>query len=232
MRDETPPVPVSNRRVRATYDRAAGVYARSVARLEAPSQRRALAGLDVAPGDTVLDVGCGPGRLLPELADRVGPTGVVLAVDAAPRMLAQARGRARERGREARVSLALGDARRLPVADGVADAVTAFDVLDLFGREALADVLCECRRALAPGGRLCVVTMDRASVADSRFLRAYEWAYEHLPGFATVGCRPIPAVEVLREAGFVVESTARLTRAGVWPVSALVCAPARSTRAR
>jgi len=97
----------------------------------------------------------------------VGPTGTVLGVDAAPSMLAQARHRAREVGVSDRLSLALGDARRLPVGDGAADLVCAFDVLDLFARADFRTALAECRRVLAPDGRLCVVTMDRASVPDS-----------------------------------------------------------------
>lgn len=223
--DEMLPVTASNRRVRETYDRVAGLYARTVARLEAPSQRRALAGLDLSVGDTAIDVGCGPGRLLPTLAGRVGPTGAVLGVDAAPSMLAQARIRAREAGVTDRLSLTLGDARRLPVADDAADAVCAFDVLDLFARTDLRTVLAECRRVLAPDGGLCVVTMDRASVPDSRFLRAYEWAYRRVPGFAAVGCRPIPATEALREAGFAIQSVERLRRGAVWPVAGFVCTP-------
>lgn len=219
------PVTVRNRRVRQTYDRAAGLYARTVARLEAPSQRRALAGLELAAGDVAVDVGCGPGRLLPTLADRVGPAGLVLGVDAAPSMLAQARRRARKAGVTARLSLVPGDARRLPLADGVADAVCAFDVLDLFAREELLRVLAECHRVLAPTGQLCVVTMDRATVPDSRFLRAYEWAYRRVPRFETVGCRPIPATELLAEAGFDLQSVRRLRRASVWPVAGFVCTP-------
>jgi ubiquinone/menaquinone biosynthesis C-methylase UbiE len=223
--DGTLAVPVPNSRVRATYDRAAGLYARTVARLEAPSQRRTLAGLDLSAGDTVVDVGCGPGRLLPDLAGRVGPAGRVFGVDAAPAMLAEARDRARQAGCADRISLAPGDARRLPVADGAADAVCALDVLDLFDRADLRAVLAECRRVLAPDGQFCAVTMDRESVADSRFLRAYEWAYRRVPGFGSVGCRPIPAAAALREAGFEIRSVDRLRRAGVWPVAGFVCTP-------
>ena len=41
----------------------------------------------VRSGMTVLDAGCGPGRLTIPLASRVGPTGQVLAVDLQPAML-------------------------------------------------------------------------------------------------------------------------------------------------
>ena len=220
------PVTVPNRRVRATYDRVAGLYAHTIARFEAPSQRRAVAELDLSPGDTVVDIGCGPGRVLPALADRVGPTGEVLGVDAAPSMLAQARRRAGRTGVTGRLSLTLGDARRLPVADGAVDAVCVFDVLDLFTRGDLERVLDECHRVLTPEGRLCVVTMDRASIADSTFLRAYEWAYRRVPRFETVGCRPIPATAVLQGADFAVQSVTRLRRGGIWPVGVFVCTPA------
>jgi SAM-dependent methyltransferase len=38
-------------------------------------------------GDSALDVGCGPGRLTIPAADRVGPTGIIVALDIQPEML-------------------------------------------------------------------------------------------------------------------------------------------------
>lgn len=52
--------------------------------------RAIVAGLGIAPGSTVLDVGTGTGVLLPFLAEAVGPEGRVVAVDFAPAMLARA----------------------------------------------------------------------------------------------------------------------------------------------
>ena len=42
-------------------------------------------------GDVVLDVGCGTGRCLPLLRERVGPAGMVVGIDASAEMLAVAR---------------------------------------------------------------------------------------------------------------------------------------------
>ena len=46
--------------------------------------------LPLERGDTVIDAGCGTGLCLPLLHDRVGPEGAIIAVDAAPDMLAVA----------------------------------------------------------------------------------------------------------------------------------------------
>lgn len=43
--------------------------------------------LDLQPGMTVLDIGCGPGRLTIPIAQQVGPKGGVMAVDIQPGML-------------------------------------------------------------------------------------------------------------------------------------------------
>jgi demethylmenaquinone methyltransferase/2-methoxy-6-polyprenyl-1,4-benzoquinol methylase len=215
--DDPCPVPVSNARVRATYDRLAGVYERALGPVEGPSQRRAVATLGEAvdlSGARVVEVGCGPGARLAGLDRRVGDAGAVVGVDAAAGMVAQARGRGGQ--------VVRGDARRLPLASGSVDAVLALDVLELFSRADLAAVLDEVRRVLRPEGRLCAVTMVTADVPDSRFLRAYEWAYRHLPGAAAVGCRPIDLDAALADAGFAVERRDRTLRAGVWPVRTVV----------
>jgi demethylmenaquinone methyltransferase/2-methoxy-6-polyprenyl-1,4-benzoquinol methylase len=224
------PVPVSNRAVRATYDRWASLYANTVARLEAPSKRRAIELLDPAPGSRVLDLGCGPGLTLPDLAERVGKCGSVYALDAAPGMLAESAARVRSSAGIDRVSILRSDARQLPLGAGSVDAVVAFDVLELFDRPSLRVVLREIRRVLAPDGRLCAVTMDRADTNRSRFLRGYEWAYRHVPGFARVGCRPFDVRAVVTDGDFRVERLERSRRGGIWPVVTAYCRPDRESR--
>jgi len=51
--------------------------------------------LDLQPGMTVLDIGCGPGRLTIPIARRVGPQGEVLAIDIQPGMLRRAQDKAK-----------------------------------------------------------------------------------------------------------------------------------------
>ena len=59
------------------------------------------------------------------------------------------------------MDLVLGDLRRLPFADGVFTKAYALDVFEHLSREALADVLREASRVLAPGGRLFVYSHVR-----------------------------------------------------------------------
>jgi SAM-dependent methyltransferase len=54
--------------------------------------------LPLRGGDTVLDVGCGSGLCLPGLRAKVGPTGRVIGIDAAPAMVELARAEADRRG--------------------------------------------------------------------------------------------------------------------------------------
>jgi len=92
----------------------------------APGVRRLRAdlvdSLDLSPGDTVVDVGCGTGATLPALRERVGPEGRVVGVDFASGAVARARARI-ERAGWRNVAVCRGDATRPPLCH--ADAVVA-----------------------------------------------------------------------------------------------------------
>jgi SAM-dependent methyltransferase len=114
----------------------------------AAERRFALEALRIAPGETVLDVGCGPGNITRALAGAAGD-GLVVGLDASRTMLAQA---AREPGAIAYVR---ADAADLPFRDGAFDAVCCFAALYLIERP--DEALSEIARVLAPGGRVALL---------------------------------------------------------------------------
>lgn len=75
----------------------AGSYEEDASPAEA-YRARAIARLALTPGQKVVDVGCGVGLSFRQLAEEVGPTGVVLGVDSSTAMLAQAGDRIRQAG--------------------------------------------------------------------------------------------------------------------------------------
>ncbi|MFB6152068.1 MAG: class I SAM-dependent methyltransferase [Haloarculaceae archaeon] len=219
------PVPVSNEAVARTYDAASVAYDYLVAPLERPERLLGTVLLDLERGERVCDLGCGPGHALPRFVDCVGEEGAVFGLDAAPGMLARAARRVRRAGAADRVTLLVGDARRLPFADGSLDAVFLAETLELFADPDAERALAEIRRALGPDGRLCVTSMDLTGREDTAFVRGYEWAYRHVPGVDRLGCRPIPVAATLRRAGFRVDAVERGTRLGVWPTTVALARP-------
>ena len=85
--------------------------------------------LDLDPGDTVVEFGCGPGVNLPALREAVGQDGRVVGVDLTGAMLDRARGLVERRGWE-NVSLVQADATTPPVTE--VDGVLATFVTSLF----------------------------------------------------------------------------------------------------
>lgn len=123
------------------------------------AQRRAIgAALALAPGERVLDVGCGPGLLCAEMAGAVGSAGTVVGVDTADSMLRIASQNGTGFGQ---MSVRSGEATSLPADDAAFDAVVCTQVLEYVHDVTAA--LAEFRRVLRPGGRLLLVDTDWAS---------------------------------------------------------------------
>ena len=100
------------------------------------------------PGMSLLDVGCGPGTITADLAAVVAP-GTLVAVDAAPEVLEEARVTAEARG-AGNVVFEQADALSLPYPDGRFDVVHAHQVLQHLPDPVAA--LREMRRVCRRGG--------------------------------------------------------------------------------
>ncbi|MCU1346568.1 MAG: methyltransferase [Acidimicrobiia bacterium] len=125
-----------------------------------PAYERAVAALRPASGTVVLDVACGTARAAPFLRRAVGPSGIVVAVDATWEMLHAAR----VKGRNESASLALADGMNLPLADGSVAAVLAAGYLTHVGN--MGQALLELARLTVVGGRLAVFhPIGRAALA-------------------------------------------------------------------
>ena len=114
--------------------------------------------LGVAPGQRVLDVGCGSGAVTRTLARQVAPSGQATGVDASPAVLKVARELAAAAGVGNGVEFKQGDCRSLPFADASFDAVVAATTLSHVPDPARA--LAEMVRVTRPGGRVGVFDVD------------------------------------------------------------------------
>lgn len=118
----------------------------------------ALSLLRLAPGQRVLDVGCGTGLFLPALAQAVGASGLVVGLDHAPALIEEARHRIKRLGIETNIRLECGDAASLPFPDASFDAAHISRVL--IHVEDPDTVLREMRRVTRPGGWIVAVEPD------------------------------------------------------------------------
>jgi SAM-dependent methyltransferase len=104
----------------------------------------------LAPEAKILDVGCGPGTISADLADRV-PRGRVTGIDAARGIIAQAR---EAIGDRQNLNFTTGDVYALDLPDDTFDVVHAHQVLQHLGDPVRA--LREMARVARPGGLVAV----------------------------------------------------------------------------
>lgn len=109
----------------------------------------ALAALGLRDGESLLELGCGPGHALQALL-RAPHLAQVIGLDWSETMLAQAARRNRPALEARRLALVRGDFASLPFDDESADAILAVNVVYFMTAVATG----EARRVLRPGGRL------------------------------------------------------------------------------
>ncbi|MGH2616112.1 MAG: methyltransferase domain-containing protein [Thermomicrobiales bacterium] len=119
-------------------------------------KQRALALLGLHAGDQGLDIGCGTGEDVCQMAGLVCPGGRATGVDASETMIAEAR--RRHVGIELPVAFHVGEAEALPFADASFDGCLAIRTFQHLANPQRA--LGEMIRVARPGGRLVVIDPD------------------------------------------------------------------------
>ena len=139
--------------------------------------RHALDRAGLRAGETVLELGPGPGAFTVDAAQRVGPEGRVIAVDIQPEMIAQVDARVRAAG-VTNVETHVASAYELPIADASVDRVFLITVLPEIPDPVRA--LREIHRVLKPGG---IVSMTEEFLDPDYPRRATTIAWAKAAGF-------------------------------------------------
>lgn len=135
-----------------------------VARFEAESRevyvhRAAIVeALGIQPGQTVADVGCGTGLFEPLLAQRVTPSGQVIAIDIVPKFIAHVRAEADKRGLR-HITTRLCSETSIETPPASVDLIFVADTYHHF--EYPDQTLASMFQALRPGGALYVLDFER-----------------------------------------------------------------------
>ena len=176
----------------------------------------AIKSLELAGGETLVDVCCGTADVALEACRGPAAAGRVVGVDFSGAMLGLGREKVAVARESRRVALIRGDAMRLPIASRSADAVTiAFGIRNVERPDAAC---AELVRVLRPGGRLAILEFGVPRIPCikplylwyfthvlprvGRAISGHGAAYSYLPASVGTFAAPSEFVGTLRAAGF------------------------------
>lgn len=125
-----------------------------------PEYAQMLRSVGLKAGWHVLDAGCGSGSYLPLIAEMVGPTGHITALDLAPENIATVEQRLKTWHLSCPVSAETGVVHPLPYPDQHFDAIWSANVTQYYDDAELPRVLAEFRRVVRPGGLVAIKDVD------------------------------------------------------------------------
>lgn len=137
----------------------------------AAKRDHAFSRLDLSNGETVLEIGCGPGVNFEHLRDVVGSTGTVVGLDINAEMVQQAAQQVHEHG-WSNVYVIHADSIQAGLAPDAFDAVIA--PLALSAMPDVHGALESIHEALQPDGRLVVLELDLFQEGPLRLLNPFQ----------------------------------------------------------
>ena len=174
--------------------------------------------------EKVFEFGCGTGRFASRLlAKHLSPSASYLGIDLSQTMIAIAEQRVLPYKERAKVTQSDGS-MRFPLSDHSVDCVVSTYVLDLLPEEDIRRVISEARRALIPGGKLCLVGLTQGVTFVSRIVIALWSAVFGLRPSFVGGCRPILLGSFFDQQSWSIDYRNVVTRFGV-PSEVLIASP-------
>lgn len=210
--------------VRDEYARLAARYDRRWASYIEASVRETMARLELAPGERLLDIGCGTGALLEAVCSATGRADA-FGVDVTPAMLLAA-GRRLDRHADSCSAVTAADASHLPFADATFDVVVSTSAFHFFDSPRAA--LAEITRTLRAGGRLVITDW----CGDFFLSRVRDVVLGLVNPTHRRAYRARECERLLRDAGFVVRRLDRYRISWLWGLMTIVARRAESTSLR
>jgi ubiquinone/menaquinone biosynthesis C-methylase UbiE len=183
-----------------------------------------IAHLELESCQSVLEFGCGTGRLAAELFEKhLPPDAAYLGLDVSATMVRLARARLAAFGGRAEIRLSDG-APHIEAADADFDRFISTYVLDLLSDDDIRAVLKEAQRVLRSDGLLGLVSLTTGPRPISRMVSTAWRGLHHLSPWLVGGCRPITIRSFVSDAEWQITHANIVVRFGI-PSEILVAKP-------
>lgn len=117
-------------------------------------RQEVLSALEIKTGQEILDIGCGGGHLLTDIALAVGETGKAFGLDPSSSQIDSARERCKDLSN---IQLLISGAEKIALKDEIFDSVTSTQTLEYV--ENVNDALNEIRRLIKQGGKFVNISV-------------------------------------------------------------------------